>query len=401
MRFLHTADWHLGRLFHGNHLTDDQAHVLSQVIDICKEHRPDAVLVAGDIYDRAVPPPEAVDLLDHVLCELVLRLKLPVILIAGNHDSPGRLHFGSKLLDGQRLHVRGHVTADCAPVVFQDDHGPVHVYALPYAEPAMVRHCLNCETAIDHDTGMRAVLSRLQASHPQGARSILVAHAFVAGGVGCESERPLSVGGTGTVAAACFAGFHYVALGHLHRPQRVAFENTAIHYSGSLLKYSFDEADHPKSVCMVEMAGDGSCISQTIALSPRREVRRICGTLAELLASSATDGKDDYLEVTLLDDGPVFDAVGRLREVYANVAELKRPTVAFQGPDQRSAADHRTMTELELFRTFYTHVTGKILEAPHEATFAAAVDETRRSEREAGKVQKSEIRIPEIQIKSE
>src|SRR5689334_1514938 len=134
MRFIHTADWHLGRLFHGTHLTEDQAHVLAQLVGICKEHRPDAVLVAGDIYDRAVPPPEAVELLDDVLSELVLGLKLPVVLIAGNHDSPGRLHFGSKLLDGQRLHVRGHFRGQCPPIDLRDKHGAVHIYPIPYAE---------------------------------------------------------------------------------------------------------------------------------------------------------------------------------------------------------------------------------------------------------------------------
>ena len=384
MRLLHTADWHLGRLFHGTHLTDDQAHVLGQLVGICKDQRPDAVLVAGDIYDRAVPPPEAVELLDEILSELVLGLKLPVIMIAGNHDSPGRLHFGSKLLDGQRLHVRGHLRADCSPIVLRDEHGPVYIYPIPYAEPAIVRNCLESEAVVDHDSGMRALLAKVRESHSKGARSVLVAHAFVAGGQACESERPLSVGTAGTVDASCFGEFNYVALGHLHRPQRVSFDGSLIHYSGSLLKYSFDEADHAKGVTLVELNADGTCQTHSIPLTPRRDVRRISGTLAQLLNFPSENGhREDYLEVTLTDEGPVFDAVGRLREVYPNVAQLARAKLTGDGGLAKTVADHRAMSEVELFRAFYQHVAGKALEPAHEAAFIATVEEARRAEREA------------------
>jgi exonuclease SbcD len=260
----------------------------------------------------------------------------------------------------------------------------VYVYPVPYAEPAIIRTCLQSEAVVDHDSGMRAMLAKVRDSHSQGARSVLIAHAFVAGGQACESERPLSVGTAGTVDASCFNEFNYVALGHLHRPQRVSFEGSAIHYSGSLLKYSFDEADHPKGVTLVEMDADGSCQTQSIALLPRREVRRISGTLADLLNSPIDNGhREDYLEVTLLDEGPVFDAVGRLREVYPNVAQLNRVNVIGSGGIARAVADHRAMSEVELFRAFYQHVAGKPLEPAHEAAFIATVEESRRTEREA------------------
>src|SRR3954464_6712037 len=253
MRFLHTADWHLGRLFHGVHLTDDQRHVLNQVVEIARDSRPDVVLVAGDIYDRAVPPPEAVELLDEILSRLVIELKLPVVLIAGNHDSPGRLHFGSRLLAERRLYVTGHLPARCEALVLEDAHGPVSFYAIPYAEPSTVRQCLECPEVTDHNAAMAAILARVRENCPVSPRSVIVAHAFVAGGQECESERPLSVGGAGTVDVSCFAGFDYVALGHLHRPQKIHCPGGLVQYSGSLLKYSFDEADHSKSVTLVEM----------------------------------------------------------------------------------------------------------------------------------------------------
>src|SRR5688572_12895100 len=257
MRFLHTADWHLGRLFHGASLVNDQAHLLDQLVEIAREAKPDVVLIAGDIYDRAVPPPEAVQVLDDVLSRLVIDLKLPVVLIAGNHDSPGRLHFGSRLLAERRLYVTGHLPPRCEALVLRDAHGPVHVYAVPYAEPSTVRQCLECPDVTDHNAAMQAVLDRIRENHPAVERSIVVAHAFVAGGRECESERPLSVGGAGTVDAGAFAGFHYTALGHLHSPQVLAGCNAR--YSGSLMSYSFDESGQSKGLYVVEMDGAGAC----------------------------------------------------------------------------------------------------------------------------------------------
>jgi DNA repair protein SbcD/Mre11 len=390
MRFLHTADWHLGRLFHGVRLTDDQRHVLEQVVEVARDGRPDVVLVAGDVYDRAVPPPEAVELLDEVLSRLVLDLKLPVVMIAGNHDSPGRLHFGSRLLAGRRLYVTGNLQKTCAPLTLTDGHGPVHFYAVPYAEPATVRACLAgdddaCEQLADHDAAMRAVLDRIRAGHTAGERAVLIAHAFVAGGAECESERPLSVGGAGTVATACFDGFHYVALGHLHRPQTM--DGGRLRYSGSLLKYSFDEAAGDKCVHMIEMDGEGGCQCETIALKPRRDVRRVEGTLAALLEGSAIcDGKEDYLEVMLLDPGPVLDAMGQLRAVYPNVMNLRRPETfgANAGADGRpTTAAIRGLDATALFKSFYRHVCAAELSQEHELAYAGVVEEMHRREREA------------------
>jgi exonuclease SbcD len=380
MRFIHTADWHLGRLFHGVHLTDDQHHALMQFVDLVKDERPDAILVAGDIYDRAIPPPDAVELLDEVLCKLVIDLKIPVVLIAGNHDSPQRLHFGSRLLANRRLYVTGNLPKKCESVVFADGHGPVHVYALPYSEPMIVRQCLDCEDVIDHDSAMRAMVGRIKAAHPNGDRKILMAHAFVAGGAECESERPLSVGGAGTVDASNLGGFDYVALGHLHGPQKIG--GGEVRYSGSLLKYSFDEVGQSKGVHLIEMGPGGECAVKTVAMSPRRDVRRIEGLMSDLLAGP-TDGrsKDDYLEVTITDDGPVLDAIGRLREVYPNVMLIRRPE-RVNGVGTGDRPDIRGKTAMQLFEAFYRHVTAEDLSPEQERAFAGIVEETERAERE-------------------
>ena len=381
MRFIHTADWHLGRLFHGVHLTDDQHHALMQLVEVVRAERPDALLVSGDIYDRAIPPPEAVELLDEVLCRLVIDLQIPVVLIAGNHDSAQRLNFGSRLLSNRRLYVTGTLPRTCESVIFGDAHGPVHVYALPYAEPMTVRECLGGEGIIDHDSAMRALAARIAKHRPAGERAILMAHAFVAGGAECESERPLSVGGAGTVDAGALSGFNYVALGHLHASQRIGGDG--IRYSGSLLKYSFDEASQAKGIYLVEMDGVGACEVRQIKLTPRRDVRRVEGTMAELL-KGPTDGKskDDYLEVTLLDDGPVLDAIGRLREVYPNVMMIRRPE-KMNGAAAGDRPDIRGKTALQLFGAFFKHVTQNDLLPEQERAFAAVVEETQRQAREA------------------
>src|SRR5688572_22967164 len=388
MRFLHTADWHLGRLFHGVHLTDDQAHVLAQLVDVVRDTAPDVVLVAGDVYDRAVPPPEAVELLDDVLSRLVLDLKVPTVLIAGNHDSPGRLHFGSRLLAGRRLYVTGTMpkAGACQPLVLEDAHGRVCFYALPYAEPATVRNCLDCDGVVDHDTAMKQTLDRVRAAHEAqhgGARAVLVAHAFVAGGAGCESERPLTVGGAGTVGLDCFGGFHYVALGHLHRPQ--SMNGGAVRYCGSILKYSFDECDHAKAATLVEMDGGGACRCESFPLTPRRDVRRVEGLLANLLNEpDDTRPRDDYLEVTLLDDGPVLDVMNRLREVYPNVLCLgpRNKSEAAGGGAGVNTAAIRLHDDAVLFKGFFQHVCGDELSPEQESAYAAVVEEMHRRERE-------------------
>ena len=384
MRILHTADWHLGRLFFGMQLVPDQAHVLDQLVALVADARPDVVVIAGDIYDRAVPPPEAVDLLDDVLCRLVIGQATPVILIAGNHDSPGRLEFGSRLLEARRLHVRGALRSPIEPVNFQDTDGPVHFYPVPYAEPSTLRHALKEETVVDHASGMRAVTSAIRAADPSAARRVLIGHAYVAGGEPCgESERPLSVGGAGTVDRACFEGFQYTALGHLHRPQSIG---AAIHYSGAILKYAFDESDQERGVILANLAGDGSCAIERIALTPRRQLRRIRGRMADLLAGEAAAfgaACDDYIEATLLDDGPIVDAMIRLRAAWPNVLQVRREAIASLAQRSGDRPDVRGISEIDLFTSFFQHVTGSAPSDEQRQAMIEITDEMDRHRREA------------------
>ena len=384
MRWLHTADWHLGRIFHGVHLTDDQAHLLRQVVDLAREGRVDAVLVCGDIYDRAVPPPEAVALLDEVLSRLVLDLEVPVLLISGNHDSPQRIGFASRVLSRQGLHAAGQVALDPPAITLEDRHGPVRFHPLPYAEPALVRELLppdRRDAVRDHDSAMAARLAALKPTTER--RSVLMVHGVVLGAEASESERPLATGEAGNIAPERFDALGYVALGHLHRPQAVI--PGRVEYPGSIYKYSFAEAAQTKSVNLVEMDREGRCQVERVALSPRRDVRRVEGTLEQLLREpDGSSSRDDYLMVTLLDREPILDAMGRLHAVYPNVLHVERPRQVPEVPEHgRSATPERRLGELELFSAFFAQVTGETLTDPQARAFSEVVDRLHQEEREA------------------
>lgn len=382
MRILHTADWHLGRIFHGVHLTADQAPVLDQLVKLAAESKPDVVLVSGDVYDRAVPPPDAVALLDDTLSRLVLGLRLPVILIAGNHDSPERLSFGAKVLAAQRLHLAGSPALDAAPIVIGDRHGPVSFCPVPYAEPALARERLGHEEITDHDSAMAVQVEQARSTLAAGSRAVVVAHAFVAGGEESESERALSVGGAGTVGVQHFAGFQYAALGHLHRAQSAGGDH--IQYAGSLLCYSFSEATHTKSVNLVELDANGGCSLERIPLTPRHKVRCIRGSFRELLAGpQAGEAREDYIMAVLTDKEPILDARGKLSEIYPNLLHIERSYLMTAGEPGGTARDHRRLSDLELFRAFFSQVTGDELSPDQAEAYAAIVEDLHRAEREA------------------
>lgn len=384
MRFIHTADWHLGRLFHGVHLTEDQAYVLEQFVELVREARPDAVLLAGDIYDRAVPPPEAVTLLDETLTRIAVGLRVPVILMAGNHDSPDRLGFGAQLMTACSVHLFGRLRPDPEPVVLSDEHGPVRIVALPYAEPALVRERLDDASVSDHAGAFRALTDRARHHIPSGQRAVLMAHVFADGGQPSESERPLSIGGASTVDPASFKGFQYVALGHMHRAQSVGAPQ--VQYSGSLLKYSFSEAAHAKSVALVEMDACGAVHLERLPLTPRRDLRILKGTLEELIEQGrGDDRREDYVMAELTDRGALLDPIGRIREVYPNCLQLDRSNFfAATAPEAGARpVDHRSLSEEELFGDFMKQVSGESPTAEECAAFREIVEAMDRREREA------------------
>jgi exonuclease SbcD len=352
MKFLHTADWHLGRSFHGLSLLDDQAHVLDQFVELAITERVDAVLIAGDVYDRAVPPADAVALLDDVLSRLVVDAGIPVIVIAGNHDSAERIGFGGRILAPHKLTLRGRLD-QLQPVLLRDAHGEVAFHPLPYVEPAMARALPGAAQVSGHQDAMDHMVALIRANQRAGQRNVLVGHAFVAGCSESESERPLSVGGSGMVGVDSFGGFDYVALGHLHRPQALGAAQR-VRYAGSLLKYSFSEVDHAKSVALVELGPAGEVAVTPVALTPRRDVRIVTGTLNELLTHpDAGASRDDYLCAQLTDNTPQLEPMARLREVYPHMLELRFTASTIGAGAGRTPGDHRTRQPDDLFRAFY------------------------------------------------
>ena len=277
----------------------------------------------------------------------------------------------------------GRMLPERRPVVVEDDYGSVNIYAIPFAEPPVVREKIGGDDIRDQDSALRHILQHIRAKQPADRRSILVAHAAVIGGKTSDSERPLSIGGTETVEPAIFEGFDYVALGHLHQPQSSGQDH--IQYSGSILKYSFSEVSHEKSVTIVEMDATGKCAIERIALSPRRDVRRIKGTLEDILEKARSDeNQDDYIMVTLLDQQPVLNAIGRLREVYPNTLHIERPLFAPSTTVRAQArADHLRLSEAEMFSSFFSQVTDEEMTEPEAEAFANILETLRRRQREA------------------
>ena len=320
MRILHTSDWHLGRQFHGVALEDDHDHVLIQILSMIDDHQPDVLIVAGDIFDRANPPQSALKRLSEFLTTVRATSSAAIVLIAGNHDSAAQIGaLGVLATDGEAI-VRGPLDEDERPLIISDADGPVAISALPFAFEYAARLCFeNDEISCPADV-IRAQVASSRKHVTDQMRWIVVAHAFVDGAATSESERPLmrTVGGIETVPAAAFEGAHYVALGHLHRPQSVGKDN--IRYSGSPLAFGFDEEGQEKSVSLINLAADGAVEVKTLPIKPLRQVRAIRGRLQELLA--ATDVSNDLIRVVLTDETPQIDPMKRVRMIYPNAVQL-------------------------------------------------------------------------------
>ena len=422
MRILHTADWHLGRLFYNEHLTTDQAHVLEhQFFSVLKDENIDLVVLSGDVFDRSVPPIEAIELWDSVLYRLAFTEKIPMVAISGNHDSGPRLAMGHSAWETHGIYLLGHAHQGMKPITFQDAHGQLDVWALPYGEVrdidtelnrvGMIGEAIKTTKPIEsvrsskkrrpqaESADLFAALSDEDITNPdnssykdnadissidtvendiridtnkynmtiadayqqwasyamsrsQGHRSLCLAHAFVAGGAESESERPLLVGGSGQVPTTVFKDFHYTALGHLHRPQRIGSDH--IRYSGSLLTYSFDEVGYSKSFTIVDIDGKGATTISEIPIVGRRQFVSLTGYFDDLLADESlhTRHHNDYVEVRLLDTAPVVDGMRRLRKVFPYCMRLELVGRMEVVQDITGAKRFKELNERDLFAQF-------------------------------------------------
>ena len=383
MRFLHTADWHLGRIFYGQYLTDDQAYVLEhQFFTILKEEKIDGILLAGDVFDRAVPPLEAIELWDSIITRLAMDYKVPLFVVSGNHDGAERLEVGRSMLSESGIHIWGSPHHALQPFEFEGFDGRVAICPMPFSEPRRIGDALGLnsseskpvdtdmtddtlfsyvddkdqeEVALNlhnYDQMYQAWSDYLYKQVPKRMRSIAISHAFVMGGEVGGSERTLSVGGSEQVSPHVFKNFHYTALGHLHGPQRMGADH--IRYSGSPLKYSFDEHEQKKSFTIIDMDTNGKVDISTIPVEAKRDVVILEGYFEDLLNNTAlqTKHKDDYVQARLLDTMPIMDGMAKLRQVYHRCMTIELAgRIATPVVDMGDAV-FKELNERELFNQF-------------------------------------------------
>ncbi len=383
MRFLHTADWHLGRIFYGQYLTDDQAHVLeNQFFSILKDEKIDGILLAGDVFDRAVPPIEAIELWDSIITRLAMDYKVPLFVVSGNHDGAERLEVGRSMLSRSGIHIWGSPHHALQPFEFEGADGKVAICPMPFSEPCRIGDALGLGATVskpvdidmsedslfsyvetdkqepaslnlhNYDQMYQAWSNHLRNQVPKGMRSIAISHAFVMGGDVGGSERTLSIGGSEQVSPQVFKDFHYTALGHLHGPQRMGADY--IRYSGSPLKYSFDEHTQKKSFTIVDMDAKGNVDISTIPVEAKRDVVILEGYFEDLLNNKELQAKhkDDYVQARLLDTMPIMDGMAKLRQVYHRCMTIDLVGRVATPMADMDEAVFKELNERELFNQF-------------------------------------------------
>ena len=350
MKLIHLSDLHLGKRVCEMSMLEDQAYILREILGIVEDTRPDALLISGDVYDKSVPSAEAVTVFDDFLCRLAAR-KLPVLIISGNHDSPERLSFGGRLMEGSGIHISPVYDGTVRPITLTDDFGEVHFWLLPFLKPVHVRQFFPEENIESYTDACAAAVAHMPLNKEE--RNVILVHQFVTGAETCGSEE-LSVGGTDNVDASVFADFDYVALGHIHRPQNGG--SNKIRYCGTPLKYSLSEVDHLKSVTLVELGAKGELRLELIPLHPKRDLREIRGTFAQLTDMDyyKNTAAEDYLHIILTDEEDIPEAGGKLRAIYPNYLHISYDNTRTRTDQVVDCAENvQRKSKLELFDELY------------------------------------------------
>lgn len=384
MKIFHTADWHLGKIVQGVSMLEDQAYVLTQFINDIKEQKPDIVIIAGDLYDRSVPPVEAVQLLNDVLNNIIIDLKTPVLAIAGNHDSATRIDYGSALMKGSGLHKSGQLVNEIEPIIYEDEDGEVHFYLVPFAEPSVVRQVFKDDTVTTHELAMRKIVEHIESKMDHTKRNVFIGHAFVTQNGEKEentsdSERKLTVGGTECINSEMFDSFDYVALGHLHQAHFVRKES--IQYAGSPLKYSESEITHKKGYLQIELLSDGTTKVEKRLFTPRRDMRIVQDSIENILKYPINE---DYVFIKLTDTHFVKSAMEQLRTVFPNVLHIERLAIVNQLTEQATKVNRTKLSDEQLFQEFYSEMTGQepdeFIQQLFEEAFQELLDATREKQ---------------------
>lgn len=379
MKFFHISDIHLGKKVNGYSMMDEQRYILGEILRMADEEKPDAVVIAGDIYDRTYPSPEAVALCDEFLFQLSSR-SIAVLAISGNHDSPERVAFGSRIFGRSGIHLSPVYDGHVEPVVLSDEYGSVNFYMLPFIRPYDVRRYFPDEEIETYDDAVKKAVNDLGADF--SVRNVLITHQFVSGAKNSDSEEVM-VGGTNQVEVSAFAGFDYTALGHLHRPQHVKSE--IVRYSGAPLKYSTSEANDTKSVTVAELRIKGDITLRQLPLTPEHDLRIIKGKFEELISPDFDCGgaNDDYIHIVLTDEDDVPDAVGKLRSIYPRIMTIEYDntrTRMMNTVEMSSDKPLRAKSSEELFEELYELQNGTCLTDTQKETVREIMSELQEGE---------------------
>lgn len=364
MKIFHMGDWHIGKLVNGFYMTEDQEFIIEKIYEAIKKEKPDVVVIAGDLYDRSVPPVHAVELLNKTMKKIVKDLNTKVIALVGNHDSNERVEFASSLLCDSGLYIVGNLKRKIDKIVLEDEYGKVNFYPIPYADVPVVRDLFEDENIKTHDLAMQKIISEILNDFNEDERNIAVAHGYVTqmkednfeALEESDSEKPLSIGGTEYINSKHFEKFNYTALGHLHGPQKV--ESDKIRYSGSLMKYSFSEVNQKKGITIVDIDENGDVDIEIHNLKPRRDFRVKTGTLEEIIKGfdNSSENYEDYIKVILKDKGELLDPMAKLRSIYPNVMELTREERVSRNSSRNVATNIKEKSKITLFKNFYEDI---------------------------------------------
>lgn len=381
MKIIHTADWHIGKNIGEHNMLEDQRVYLKKLITLLRDEQADALIIAGDLYDRSVPPADAVQLVDETFSEIINGLGIPILAVAGNHDSPRRLAFANSLLSRQGLYLEGEIKKEIKKVTFGDSDGPINFYLLPFLQAADVRALFPDEPIHSLQDAYNFLLSRTVAALDRNERNVLVSHGFFAAAEHCapSTASESAVGGSDLIVTDLFQAFDYVALGHIHSAQSVGLEHAR--YAGSMLKYSIDEAAQRKQLWCVEFGKNHFIQITGRTISPMRDLRILRGSFDELLeaAQNSAQSNEDYVFAELTQSEPVIDAVTRLRVVYPNILGLKYVGRQWNFTQREQTVDTlKSKSPVDLFADFYKELTGEPLPEQKRRivrqTFEQAVD---------------------------
>lgn len=357
MKIVHLADLHLGKILQEQSLIEDQEYMLKEIINIIKAEKVQVLLISGDVYDRSVPPTEAVNLLDSFFKILIKELKIKVFIISGNHDSKDRLGFGNKIFEDEGLYIESKYTGTLKKVKLEDEYGPLNIYMLPFIKPVEVKKFFEEDLENNYDLAINKIIEKEEINETE--RNIIMVHQFVTAG-NVKPERTesevLSLGGIENVDVSNFESFDYVAIGHVHRPQKIGRDTAR--YAGTILKYSFSEINHNKSIPIIDIKEKGNITINLLPLKPLRDMREIKGPIEELIKEeNYKEGNlEDYIKAIITNEEPVYDAIGKIKKIYPNTLKLEiqnSKTINSNTEQNINLEEVKKKSELELFSDFY------------------------------------------------